>query len=163
MPQLGQKLRVRQPVAEVDVTGDLGPGRVHHVEVEQQVLSSGFLLLLANLLQSWNHLAQLPAASLRCLLLRPQRLLGSVELLVSEERALGVEGPEKLESVVGSVDGILPPFSLLQLGVEVLLVVVKHVQLDVSFFGPCNLNVGSRALSNNVSTVNDSSLLQRPC
>ena len=143
MPQLGQKLRVRQSVAEVDVTGDLGPGRVHHVEVEQQVLSPGFLLLLlANLLQSWNHLAQLPAPPLRCLLLRPQRLLGSVELLVSEERALGVEGPEKLESVVGSVDGILPPFSLLQLGVEVLLVVVKHVQLDVSFFGLRNLNVG---------------------
>ena len=141
MPQLGQKLRVRQSVAEVDVTGDFGPGRVHHVEVEQQVLSSGFLLL-ANLLQPWNHLAQLPALPLRCLLLRPQRLLGSVELLVSEERTLGVEGPEKLESVVGSVDGILPPFSLLQLGVEVLLVVVKHVQLDVSFFGPCNLQVG---------------------
>ena len=139
MPQLGQKVGVSQAVAQVDVAGHLGTRSVHHVQVEKQVLALGFLL--ADLLQPWNHFVQVSAAPVRRLFLWTQRLLGSVELLVSEEGTPRVEAPEKLKSMVGSVYGVLPSLSLLQFRVEILFVAGKHIQLDVSFLRLRNLNV----------------------
>ena len=134
MSELRQKGRVGEPVGEVDVPGHLGPGVVDHVHVEQQVVV--LLRLLAHPLQPWKqHLAEVTTAMIYCAFLRPHRLFGLVELLVCKEWALWVETPKELESVIGSINSILPSLTLLQLGVEVVFVGGEHVELNVGLLG----------------------------
>ena len=58
-----------------------------------------------------------------------------IKIVVSHVAIRVFKDANRLEQLISQV-------LRLQLGVEVLLVVVKHVQLDVSFFGLRNLNVG---------------------